>query len=56
MSCMDKGILRAKLDGELHGRELEKVESHLAACAFAWRDSARPGIRARALSVAGRAA
>ena len=33
MSCMDKGILRAKLDGELHGRELEKVESHLAACA-----------------------
>jgi hypothetical protein len=32
MSCIDKGILRAKLDGELHGRELEQVESHLAAC------------------------
>ncbi|HXJ92462.1 MAG TPA: zf-HC2 domain-containing protein [Terriglobia bacterium] len=33
MSCIDKGILRAKLDGELHGRELEQVESHLATCA-----------------------
>ena len=32
MSCIEKGILRAKLDGELHGRELEQVESHLAAC------------------------
>jgi hypothetical protein len=32
MNCIDKGILRAKLDGELHGRELEEVESHVAAC------------------------
>jgi hypothetical protein len=33
MNCIDKGILRAKLDGELHGRELEQVEAHLATCA-----------------------
>jgi len=32
MRCIDKGILRARLDGELHGRELEQVESHLATC------------------------
>jgi len=33
MSCIDKGILRAKLDGELYGRELDQLESHLASCA-----------------------
>jgi len=38
MSCIEKGILRAKLDGELRGRELEQVESHLATCAACRRD------------------
>ncbi|HEV2382870.1 MAG TPA: zf-HC2 domain-containing protein [Terriglobia bacterium] len=33
MKCIDSGILRARLDHELHGPELENVERHLAACA-----------------------
>jgi len=33
MNCIEKGILRARMDGELHGRELEEVDRHLAACA-----------------------
>lgn len=32
MNCIEKGILRAQLDGELHGRELEEVNRHLADC------------------------
>ncbi|HEV2426468.1 MAG TPA: zf-HC2 domain-containing protein [Terriglobia bacterium] len=33
MNCIEKGILRAKIDGELHGPELEQVDRHLASCA-----------------------
>ena len=33
MNCIEKGILRAKIDGELHGPELEEVDRHLASCA-----------------------
>jgi len=33
MSCIDEGTLRARLDGELDGRQFEEVESHLSACA-----------------------
>lgn len=33
MNCIEKGILRARIDGELHGPELEQVDRHLAACA-----------------------
>jgi len=33
MNCIEKGVLRARIDGELHGLELEEVERHLAACA-----------------------
>ena len=40
MSCIEKGILRAKVDGELHGRELERVEDHLAGCAECRRELA----------------
>ena len=32
MTCMDDGILRARLDGELAGTELEGVDQHLASC------------------------
>ncbi|HEY6291096.1 MAG TPA: zf-HC2 domain-containing protein [Terriglobia bacterium] len=32
MSCIDQGRLRARLDGEIRGRELEEVERHLARC------------------------
>jgi Putative zinc-finger len=38
MNCIEKGILRAKLDGELHSPELEQVESHLANCAACRRE------------------
>ena len=33
MTCIDDGILRARLDGELAGTELTEVNQHLAACA-----------------------
>jgi hypothetical protein len=33
MNCFEKGTLRAKLDAELDGPELEDVDLHLAACA-----------------------
>ena len=33
MTCLHDGILRARLDGELGGSELEAVNHHLAACA-----------------------
>ena len=33
MTCLNYGILRARLDGELGGAELEAVKQHLAACA-----------------------
>lgn len=33
MNCIEKGILRARIDGELHGPQLEQVDRHLAACA-----------------------
>jgi len=32
MTCIHDGILRARLDGELGGSELEAVNQHLAAC------------------------
>ena len=32
MTCLHDGILRARLDGELGGSELEAVTQHLAAC------------------------
>jgi len=32
MTCIDDGILRAHLDGELAGNELEEVNQHLASC------------------------
>ena len=32
MTCLHDGILRARLDGELGGRELEAVNQHLATC------------------------
>ena len=32
MTCLHDGILRARLDGELGGAELEAVNEHLAAC------------------------
>ncbi len=38
MNCIEKGILRAKIDGELHGAELEDVDRHLAACTGCRRD------------------
>jgi hypothetical protein len=34
MTCLTDGILRARLDGELGGAELEAVKQHLAACAY----------------------
>ncbi|HUI43810.1 MAG TPA: zf-HC2 domain-containing protein [Terriglobia bacterium] len=40
MNCVEKGTLRAKLDGELTGRELEEVERHLSACADCRRELA----------------
>lgn len=33
MTCMDDGILRARLDGELPGAELANVNQHLTSCA-----------------------
>jgi hypothetical protein len=33
MNCIEKGVLRAKIDGELQGPELEEVDRHLASCA-----------------------
>jgi len=33
MTCLDDGILRARLDGELAGTELAEVNQHLASCA-----------------------
>jgi hypothetical protein len=33
MTCIDDGILRARLDSELAGAELTEVNQHLAACA-----------------------
>ena len=33
MTCIDDGILRARLDGELAGTELTEVNQHLGACA-----------------------
>jgi len=33
MNCIEKGLLRAKVDGELYGSELEQVDRHLATCA-----------------------
>lgn len=32
MTCIDDGILRAHVDGELAGAELEEVKQHLASC------------------------
>lgn len=33
MNCIEKSVLRARIDGELHGPELEEVDRHLTACA-----------------------
>ena len=33
MTCIDDGILRASLDGELAGTALAEVDQHLASCA-----------------------
>ena len=33
MTCLHEGILRARLDGELSGVELDEMERHLASCA-----------------------
>ena len=33
MNCIERGTLRAKIDGELRGPELEEVDRHLATCA-----------------------
>lgn len=33
MTCLNDGILRARLDGELSGGELEEVDRHLGGCA-----------------------
>jgi hypothetical protein len=33
MTCMDDGMLRARLDGELTGTELAEVNQHLSSCA-----------------------
>jgi hypothetical protein len=38
MNCIEKGILRSRMDGELHGQELEEVDRHLAACAHCRRE------------------
>ena len=32
MTCIDDGVLRARLDGELSGVELDEVDRHLASC------------------------
>jgi anti-sigma factor RsiW len=32
MTCLHEGILRARLDGELSGSELEAANQHLAVC------------------------
>jgi len=32
MTCLNDGIFRARLDGELAGKELEEVNQHLTSC------------------------